>query len=537
MNNKIKNINENIENIENVVDNNEIVTRFAPSPTGNPHIGSLLIAVVNYIFSKKNNGKFLLRIEDTDRERSKEEYEKEIIDMLLNFNIVPDNLSNYPRQSERKEIYLEYARKLESIGFVKRTYASEKLISLLKTAIQFAYIYLNKKYDNFIYNKPYSDWKKLYSNNIEEMYNNILRETNSPNIATEITIILYISEKTESSILLDVNYILNKLKSYFSSVDIDRVILKYTKQYTIPIKMRLNDLIYNEQALRDIINANDFDEYEMLSGDPCYIFTPIPTKYLNRPEFHTEFVPYFRKLFNLSENEAPKIKFHDLIYGEMALDIRNMHDIVILRSDGTPTYNFACVIDDYLMNITHVIRGADHIPNTFYQIYMMKLLFNKELKYTHIPLVLDKNGRKLSKRDNLSNIKYLTEKYTPKSILISLISKLPKDGNDLIKLLNLMKDKNIINDIDVNVIISKIREKISTKKEIKFCSNKILKQVLLEMGVNISSNYIRKLRNELNVKSDILDYDFELSKISKKPLKIDEKYINFVNKELNRRGL
>ncbi|MFZ8856437.1 MAG: glutamate--tRNA ligase family protein, partial [Candidatus Nanopusillus sp.] len=75
-------------------------TRFAPSPTGHPHLGSLMIAFINYLYSKKHKGKFLLRIEDSDLFRSSNEYELEIIDALKKFNIIPDNINNYPTQSQ-----------------------------------------------------------------------------------------------------------------------------------------------------------------------------------------------------------------------------------------------------------------------------------------------------------------------------------------------------------------------------------------------------------------------------------------------------
>ena len=92
----------------------KIVTRFAPSPTGTLHIGGLRTALFNYVYSKQNNGLFLVRIEDTDRERSKVEYEKNILDTLSSVGLVPDKKPI--NQSERNEIYVKAAEKIIESG-------------------------------------------------------------------------------------------------------------------------------------------------------------------------------------------------------------------------------------------------------------------------------------------------------------------------------------------------------------------------------------------------------------------------------------
>ena len=92
----------------------KIVTRFAPSPTGTLHIGGLRTALFNYVYSKQNNGLFLVRIEDTDRERSKVEYEKNILDTLSSIGLTPDQKPI--NQSERNEIYVKAAEKIIESG-------------------------------------------------------------------------------------------------------------------------------------------------------------------------------------------------------------------------------------------------------------------------------------------------------------------------------------------------------------------------------------------------------------------------------------
>ena len=91
-----------------------IVTRFAPSPTGTLHIGGVRTALFNYVYAKQNNGKFLIRIEDTDTERSTKEYEKNILDNLTSIGLKPDE--DPINQSERNEIYLKAAEKILQSG-------------------------------------------------------------------------------------------------------------------------------------------------------------------------------------------------------------------------------------------------------------------------------------------------------------------------------------------------------------------------------------------------------------------------------------
>lgn len=210
-----------------------IRVRFAPSPTGKLHIGSARTAIFNWLFARSKGGKFILRIEDTDIQRSQKEYLDEILDSLTWLGL---NWDEEYHQSQRLEIYREYARKLLDKG-------------------------------------------------------------------------LAYEEKSEKGTALI---------------------------YKVP-----------EQA---------------------------------------------------------DIKIKDLIYGDINFNAAEIKDQVLIKSDGTPAYNFACVVDDYLMKISHIIRGEDHISNTPKQIMLYGALGFKMPQFAHLPLILAKGGGRLSKRTGATAI-------------------------------------------------------------------------------------------------------------------------------------
>jgi len=220
-----------------------IRVRFAPSPTGYLHIGGARTALFNWLYARAKNGKFILRIEDTDRQRSDKKYIDEILTSLKWLGFDWDEIYY---QSERFSLYREYAEKL----------------------------------------------------------------------------------------------------------------LKEGKAYT--------------QQL------------------------PTPNSQPPTPNSKSEAI-----IFKVAPQ---KIIIKDLIRGEIEFDTATIKDQVLIKSDGTPTYNFACVVDDATMNITHVIRGDDHISNTPKQIMMYNALGLPVPAFAHLPLILGKEGGRLSKRTGATAI-------------------------------------------------------------------------------------------------------------------------------------
>ncbi len=246
-----------------------VATRFAPSPTGPLHIGGVRTALFNWLFSKNKKGKFYLRIEDTDKERSKEEYKNQIIQSLKWLGIKHDDKEYVQSQNikKHKEIVVELLKK----GFAYKCYCSEEEIREQKDKCK-------KQGIPYVYNRKWRDPKSL----------------------------------------------------------------------EIPK------------------NVN----------------------------------PVIRFKSKISGNSIIK----DLVQGEVNIANSIIEDFVILRQDGSPTYQLSAVVDDHLMKITHVIRGDDHKINTFKQKQIYEAMSWDTPKFAHIPLIHSEKGSKLSKRDNASTI-------------------------------------------------------------------------------------------------------------------------------------
>ena len=266
--------------------NREVRVRFAPSPTGPLHIGGVRTALFNYLFAKKNNGKFLLRIEDTDQTRFVEGAEEYIIESLKWCGISPDegqgiggDFGPY-KQSERKEIYKQYADQLLESGWAYYAFDTPEELSALRTEAE-----ANKT--NFIYNHS------------------------------------------------------------------------------------------SREGLNNSLN---------LSKDE------VQTKINNKENFVIR--------FKMPADQ--EIVMQDLIRGEVKVMSKELDDKVLFKSDGLPTYHLANIVDDYLMKISHVIRGEEWLPSLPLHVMLYRALnWETEMpEFAHLPLILKPTGNgKLSKRD------------------------------------------------------------------------------------------------------------------------------------------
>jgi glutamyl-tRNA synthetase len=261
----------------------DVVTRFAPSPTGRLHIGGARTALFNWLFARHNNGKFLLRIEDTDRERSRQEFEDAIIRDLqwlgLDWDEGPGLGGPYGpyRQTERGPRYKEQLKRLLASGHAYPCFCSHKELESEREAVQAA-------------GKPYR-----YSGKCRDLT----------------------AEQTAA-------------------------LKKEGRAYSIRLKV-------------------------------------------------TE----------------GKTEFHDLIRGDVTVDHAELDDFILVRSGGEPTYNFVAVVDDALMEITHVIRGEDHLSNTPRQIQLYQAFDYPVPRFGHLPMILGPDKSKLSKRHGaVSSVEY-----------------------------------------------------------------------------------------------------------------------------------
>ncbi len=284
------------------------ITRFAPSPTGNLHIGGVRTALFNFVFSKQAGGLFLIRIEDTDRERSKKEYEEDIISGLEWLGISADKTPI--RQSERSDVYQKAAEKLIDSGN--------------------AY------------------WCDCSPEDLEAMREQQMAAGKKP--------------------------------------------------------------MYDGRS-RDL-------GLERSKNTVLRLATPIDGETIVK----------------------------DLIRGDITFKNSELDDLILLRSDGTPTYHFCNVVDDYDQGITTVIRGEDHISNTPRQIHIQKALGYKELEYAHLPLVLGEDKKRLSKRHAATSLNAYKEMGFTRETIINALALLGwSTENEIFSMNELIKSFNLKN--------------------------------------------------------------------------------------------
>jgi len=144
--------------------------------------------------------------------------------------------------------------------------------------------------------------------------------------------------------------------------------------------------------------------------------------------------------------EETEVKLFDIIRGEIVFDTGTIKDQVLMKSDGSPTYSFACVIDDALMEISHVIRGEDHIPNTPKQMLIYQALGLKPPKYAHLPLIMGADGGRLSKRTGAVAVgDYQTQGFLPEAVVnyLMLLGWSPGDNSEIVTMDSAIKKFSI----------------------------------------------------------------------------------------------
>ena len=295
-------------------------TRFAPSPTGYMHIGNLRTALFAYLIAKKQDGDFILRIEDTDQERYVEGAVDVIYDTLrvagLNWDEGPDiggPVGPYV-QSERMGMFKSYAEKLVKTGHAYYCFCDKERLASLKTEV------------------------------VE---------------GKEIT--LY-----------------------------DKHCLHLSKEE---------------------IEAN------LAAGKPFVIRQNIP-------------------------NEGTTT-FHDELYGDITVENAELDDMILIKSDGYPTYNFANVVDDHTMNITHVVRGNEYLSSAPKYQRLYDAFGWESPVYIHLPLITDENHKKLSKRSGHSSFEDLLEQGFLSEAVVNYIALLgwsPEDNREIFTLDELIKE-------------------------------------------------------------------------------------------------
>lgn len=303
--------------------------RFAPSPTGYLHIGGLRTALYNYLFAKKNNGSFILRIEDTDRTRYVQGAIENLISKLYWSGLSIDEgvcLEN-GKISEKgdygpyiqslrveKEIYQKYAQELIEKGYAYYCFCSKERLDNIKA---------QQKADGKI-----------------PRYDGLCRGV---------------------------------------SVQQAKERIKNGEKYVIRLKLPAN---------RDIV-------------------------------------------------------FEDLIKGKITINTNDMDDQVLIKEDGFPTYHFAVVIDDHLMKITHIVRGDEWISSTPKHVFMYEAFGWDMPTFVHLPTVLNKNGKKLSKRNDDVSVEDFKEKgYLPQALInyLALVGWSPESNKEILSIEEMIEE-------------------------------------------------------------------------------------------------
>ncbi|MES1993336.1 MAG: glutamate--tRNA ligase [Pseudomonadota bacterium] len=263
-----------------------VVTRFAPSPTGHLHIGGARTALFSWLYARRQGGRFILRVEDTDRERSTDEYVQAILEGMAWLGLAHDEGPYY--QTQRFDRYGEVMTRMMAEGTAYHCYCSRERLETLRA---------------------------------------------------------------------------------------------------------------------DQMAAKEKPRYDGLCRD-------------GRASIPEGVNPVVR-----FRNPADgQVVFEDLVRGSIAFENAELDDLIIARSDGTPTYNFTVVVDDADMGVTHVIRGDDHINNTPRQINLLRALGVTPPAYAHVPMILGADGQRLSKRHGaVSVLQYRDEGYLPEALLNYLV--------------------------------------------------------------------------------------------------------------------
>ncbi|NOR53765.1 MAG: glutamate--tRNA ligase, partial [Candidatus Aminicenantes bacterium] len=215
------------------------------------------------------------------------------------------------------------------------------------------------------------------------------------------------------------------------------------------------------------------------------------------------------------------IELNDIIHGKITVNTDNIKDQVMIKSDGSPTYNFSCVVDDSYQEITHVLRGDDHISNTPKQILFYEALELKLPQFGHMPLILGPDGAKLSKRHGVVSVEeYKKEGFLPEALAnyLILLGWFPGEDREVLSLNEAVKlfDINDMSDVQAKFDIQKLKwmngEYIMKKKTEELLP--LIKDRLLVAGFDISSvadDYIAKIVGLYKIRMKTLDEFVELA--------------------------
>ncbi len=340
----------------------KVRSRFAPSPTGYLHIGNLRTTLFTYLIAKKNQGTFILRIEDTDQARLVEDAVQVIYDSLkttgLNWDEGPDVGGPFGPyiQSERKAIYAQYAEQLVQAGHAYRCFCSKETLDEIRKQAE-----------------------------------------------------------TENSAIAS----------------------------------------YDGRCSR--LSADEIQK-NLKENKECVIRQKI--------------------------SKEGSTTYHDVVYGDITISNDQLDDQVLMKADGLPTYNFANVIDDHLMEITHVVRGVEYLNSTPKYVLLYKHFGWEVPVNIHLPHILGPSGKKLSKRDGAASLSdFINKGYIPEAIVnyVALLGWSPGDNREFFTL------KELEECFDISRINK--ASAIFDEKKLRFLNSQHLKSKSPEEFYKIAEKY------------------------------------------------
>ncbi len=366
----------------------ELRLRFAPSPTGHVHIGNIRTAIFNWLHARHCGGKFLLRVEDTDKERSTEAAKDTLLECMRWLGLNWDEDIFY--QSSREEAHRR---------------AAEKLLPAKKAA------------------------------------------RGRPDNAGRSPIIFRIPWDSDT--------IPNVRVKGPSEIEVHP---------EVPVKISADGVAYAQispkgKAMEQSASLAGFHGLKVFGKDGACLFD---MEY-EIGKILGENAEYVLENPAKLAFQRREVFFNDLVKGELAKPLENMKDLIIVRSDGTPVFHFANVCDDIEQRITHVIRGDDHVENTYRHIFLFNALGQPPPAYGHLPMIVNQAGKPYSKRDGDAYVgDFRSKGFLPEALFnyLALLGWSPGDDrekmsvDELVKAFALERVKSSSAQFDMNKLLN-----------------------------------------------------------------------------------
>ena len=422
-----------------------IRVRFAPSPTGQVHIGNIRAAIFNWLFARHSNGQFLLRIEDTDLERSTPEAIKTLLDVMewlkLDFDEKPPLY-----QTSQVQKHLQAAERLIAQGDAYRDNKGGE-----GTAV--------------IFRIPWDSARV-------------------PGIADAGTTEISVHQEVPVTVALN-------------GVGYAGISKKGTPAPGGACLAGFHDLIVKDANGNVLFDINSHLD-EIKAG-----------KVFELPGAAT--LSFTRRT----------ITYHDIVKGDMTKPIDSMRDVVIVRSDGSPVFHLANVVDDITQGVTHIIRGDDHVENTFRHIMLFACLGETPPAYGHLPMIVNAAGKPYSKRDGDAFVgDFKTKGYLADALVnyLSLLGWSPGDNREkmsrqeLIEAFSLERVLHASSQMDIGKLTNLNGLYIAEMPEDDFYNEAAQWVASFEWGKNVDAALLHKvctlMHSRVKVFADIAQWSY-----------------------------